>query len=44
MLAAQGGQMDPSFSKQFDVQAVLEDGKRPVEFGTNVLAGLIEGD
>jgi hypothetical protein len=35
--------MDPSFSKQFDVQAVLEDGKRPVQFGTNVLAGLIEG-
>lgn len=35
--------MDLSFSKQFDVQAVLEGGKRPVQFGTNVLAGLIEG-
>ncbi|MEV5862148.1 hypothetical protein AB0L83_20830 [Streptomyces sp. NPDC052071] len=35
--------MDPSFSKQFDVQAVLEDGKRPVQFGTNVLVGLIGG-
>ncbi|MFE3143373.1 hypothetical protein [Streptomyces scopuliridis] len=35
--------MDPSFSKQFDVQAVLEGAKRPVQFGTNVLAGLIEG-
>jgi hypothetical protein len=35
--------MDPSFSKQFDVQAVLEAGKRPARFGTNVLAGLIEG-
>ncbi|APS17505.1 hypothetical protein TK78_34155 [Streptomyces sp. Tue 6075] len=35
--------MDPSFSKQFDVQAALQGGKRPVQFGTNVLAGLIEG-
>jgi hypothetical protein len=35
--------MDLSFSKQFDVQAVLEGGEHPVQFGTNVLAGLIEG-
>ncbi|MFJ2153201.1 hypothetical protein ACIOHB_31120 [Streptomyces microflavus] len=35
--------MDLSFSNQFDVQAVLEGGKCPVQFGTNVLAGLIEG-
>ncbi|WP_370423170.1 hypothetical protein AB8O64_32440 [Streptomyces sp. QH1-20] len=35
--------MDASFSNQFDVQAVLEGGTRPVQFGTNVLAGLVEG-
>jgi hypothetical protein len=35
--------MGPSFYKQFDVQAVLEGGTHPVQFGTNVLAGLIEG-
>ncbi|MET7551531.1 hypothetical protein ABZS94_38590 [Streptomyces sp. NPDC005500] len=35
--------MDSSFSNQFDVQAVLEGGKHPVQFGTNVLAGLVEG-
>ena len=35
--------MDSSFSNQFDVQAVLEGGKYPVRFGTDVLAGLVEG-
>ncbi|MFJ7498041.1 hypothetical protein ACIQZB_44670 [Streptomyces sp. NPDC097727] len=35
--------MDPSFSKQFDVQAVLTGGTRSALFGTNVLAGLVEG-
>ena len=35
--------MDSSFSNQFDVQAVLEGGKHPVQFGKNVLAGLVEG-
>ena len=35
--------MDYSFSNQFDVQAVLEGGKYPVRFGTDVLAGLVEG-
>ncbi|GAA3904771.1 hypothetical protein GCM10022244_13670 [Streptomyces gulbargensis] len=34
--------MNPSFSNQFNVQTVL-DGTRPAQFGTNVLAGLIEG-
>jgi hypothetical protein len=35
--------MDQSFSNQFDVQVLLEGGSHPVQFGTNVLAGLIEG-
>ncbi|MBE8477501.1 hypothetical protein [Streptomyces justiciae] len=35
--------MDLSFSKQFDVQEVLEGGAHPAQFGTNVLAGLIDG-
>jgi hypothetical protein len=35
--------MDQSLSNQFDVQALLEGGSHPVQFGTNVLAGLIEG-
>ncbi|MFI8275592.1 hypothetical protein ACIGBH_11885 [Streptomyces sp. NPDC085929] len=34
--------MNPSFSNQFNVKAML-DGTRPVQFGTNVLAGLVEG-
>lgn len=41
--ARDAGGMDPSFSNQFDVQAVLEGGKHPAQFGTNVLAGLVEG-
>lgn len=34
--------MNPSFSNQFNVPAML-DGTHPVRFGTNVLAGLVEG-